>query len=91
MKKIILPFIIIVCSISILTTLTLSKSKGEKCIGDAECDFGLTCNEGVCVKKKEFDFGSSGKTGKPCQIDADCIGSGKCVEGSFGKKYCSGN
>jgi hypothetical protein len=91
MKKIILPFIIVIFSISLLATLTLSKSIGEKCIGDSECDFGLKCNEGVCIKKKEFDFGSSGKTGKPCQTDADCIGSGKCVEGSFGKKYCSGN
>jgi len=68
-----------------------SKQTGEKCIGDAECEFGNTCSDGVCTKKKEFDFGSSGKTGKPCQIDADCIGSGKCVEGDFGKKHCSGN
>ena len=68
-----------------------SKGKGEKCHSDIECSFGLTCNGGVCVKKKEFDFGSSGKTGKPCNSDADCIGSGKCERGSFGKSYCTGN
>lgn len=63
---------------------------GKKCFSDAECGGQLNCNDGVCVKKKEFDFGG-GKSGQPCNIDADCINSGKCVEGNFGKKYCSGN
>ena len=68
-----------------------SKGQGEKCFADYDCSFGLTCTDGACVKKKEFDFGSSGKSGKPCNNDADCINSGKCVEGTFGKKVCSGN
>lgn len=67
------------------------KKQGEKCVADIECAFGLACTDGACVNKKEFDFGSSGKSGKPCNNDADCIGSGKCVEGTFGKKVCSGN
>jgi hypothetical protein len=67
------------------------KSKGEKCVNNAECGSQLECRDGVCVKKKEWDFGGSGKTGKPCSSDADCIGSGKCEEGSFGRKYCSGS
>jgi hypothetical protein len=69
----------------------VSKEKGDSCISDGECGFDLRCNDGVCVKKNEFDFGSSGKTGNPCNIDADCIGSGKCVKNNFGKGYCSGN
>ena len=66
-----------------------SKEKGEKCNIDIECKFQLTCKEGVCVKKAEFDYGS-GKSGKQCNIDADCIGSGKCNAGKSGKKYCTG-
>ncbi len=62
------------------------KGVGEKCFSDTECKFLLRCNDGVCIKKKEFDYGGSGKTGKPCNIDADCIGSGKCVEGFFWKE-----
>ncbi len=91
MKKIIFIISIVLVSVLFFTTLTISKGKGEKCLNQSECDFGFECNEGVCIKKKEFDFGSSGKTGKPCNIDADCIGLGECVEGEFGKKYCSGN
>lgn len=91
MKKIFITASIIVLCLSLLSIESFSKGKGEKCYNDSECDFGLHCNDGVCVKKKEFDFGGSGKTGKPCNIDADCIGAGKCVEGSFGRKYCSGN
>jgi hypothetical protein len=91
MKKILLIVIMLFSSLFIITTFVISKEKGEKCLNQSECDFGLECHEGVCVKKKEFDFGSSGKTGKPCNIDADCIGSGTCEEGAFGKKYCSGN
>jgi hypothetical protein len=67
------------------------KSEGEKCFADFDCEFNHECKDGVCIKKREFDAGSSGKTGKSCFSDADCIGSGKCVEGNFGKKYCSGN
>ena len=68
-----------------------SKGQGEKCFADFDCSFGLACTDGACTKKKEFDFGSSGKSGKPCNNDADCINSGTCVEGTFGKKVCSGN
>ncbi len=64
---------------------------GEKCVADIDCEFGAECTDGVCLRKREFDFGGSGKSGKPCSIDADCIGAGRCVEGDFGKKYCSGN
>ena len=70
--------------------LQANKNKGEKCFSSTECGFNLHCQGGVCVKKPEFNFGGSGKSGKSCNIDADCIGSGKCVDGSFGKKYCSG-
>ncbi|MBP7734477.1 MAG: hypothetical protein KA369_00760 [Spirochaetes bacterium] len=73
------------------TVMAGGKRQGEKCFMDNECSFGLTCTDGACVKKKEFDFGGSGKNGKPCNIDADCINAGKCVEGTFGKKVCSGN
>ncbi|TFH43331.1 MAG: hypothetical protein E4G96_01405 [Chrysiogenales bacterium] len=69
----------------------MSKDKGDKCFSDGECGFGLQCNDGVCVKKKEMDFGSSGKSGNSCNNDADCIGPGKCVKNNFGKGYCSGN
>ena len=80
---------------AIISTLLLSftfimAEVGGSCTGDASCDFEERCHNGVCIKKKEFDFGSSGKTGKPCQIDADCIGSGSCVDNGFGEKYCSG-
>lgn len=68
-----------------------SKDKGDTCTCDGECGFGLHCVDGVCVKQKEFDHGSSGKAGNPCNIDADCIGSGKCVKNNFGQGYCSGN
>ncbi|HOO71350.1 MAG TPA: hypothetical protein PK926_06270 [Spirochaetota bacterium] len=86
-----------ILSISLLFVAVLlthnadSKSKGDKCFSDSECGFGLECNDGVCVKEKAFDFGSSGKTGKPCNVDSDCIGSGSCEKNSFGKGYCSGN
>jgi hypothetical protein len=73
------------------TVMAGSKGQGEKCFVENECSFGLVCTDGACVKKKEFDFGGSGKSGKPCNIDADCINAGKCVEGTFGKKVCSGN
>ena len=68
-----------------------SKSIGERCYSDIECGFNTKCNNGVCIKKKEYNFGSSGNTGKPCNIDTECIGSGKCVKGSLGKSYCSGS
>ncbi|WP_125169470.1 hypothetical protein [Leptospira hartskeerlii] len=67
------------------------RDKGDSCTSDIQCGFGLQCTGGVCTKKPEFDHGSSGKSGKQCNHDGDCIGSGKCVSGSFGKKYCSGN
>jgi hypothetical protein len=86
-------FALFITSLMIIPTSSNAgwKSKGEKCVNNAECGSQLECKNGVCVKKKEWDFGGSGKTGKPCNIDADCIGSGKCVEGSFGRKSCSGN
>ncbi|TGL61521.1 hypothetical protein EHQ64_11000 [Leptospira sarikeiensis] len=58
---------------------------------DIQCGFGLQCSGGVCTKKQEFDHGSSGKSGNQCNSDADCIGSGSCVSGTYGKKYCSGS
>ncbi len=91
MKKILFLLLVISLSIISLTADAGFKSKGDKCFNSSECGSQLECKDGVCVKKKEWDFGGSGKTGKPCSIDADCIGSGKCVEGSFGKKHCSGN
>jgi hypothetical protein len=92
MKK----FLIFMFALSISSILTLSsdingKAKGDSCFDDLECGFNLTCNDGVCIRKKELDFGSSGKTGNPCNIDADCINSGKCAVNNFGKKYCTGN
>ncbi|MBN2079005.1 MAG: hypothetical protein JW838_08560 [Spirochaetes bacterium] len=67
------------------------KKQGEHCFNDSECDSKCQCRDGVCVKKREWDFGSSGKSGKECNNDADCINSGKCVKNAFGKGYCSGN
>jgi hypothetical protein len=90
MKKIIPAAVAVLVGIS-LAAFAGDKKKGDKCVADIECAFGLTCADGACVNKKEFDFGSSGKSGKSCNNDADCIGSGKCVEGTFGKKVCSGN
>lgn len=90
MKK---SFILSIAVAVILAACVLyagSKSVGQRCIGDAECEFGSECKNGVCTKKKEYDYGSSGKTGQPCMIDADCIGSGRCVEGNYGQKHCSG-
>ncbi|HRS79372.1 MAG TPA: hypothetical protein P5115_19675 [Spirochaetota bacterium] len=74
-----------------MTVMAENKGRGKKCFADTDCSFEQTCTDGACVKKKEFDFGSSGKSGEPCDNDADCINSGKCVEGTFGKKVCSGN
>lgn len=91
MKRIFIVSLSFVISMASLSLMAGSKGQGEKCFADNECSFGLTCTDGACVKKKEFDFGSSGKTGQPCSIDADCINSGKCVQGTFGKKVCSGN
>ena len=91
MKKLLIVVLsCMIASIS-MTVIAGNKGQGEKCFNESECDFGLACTDGACVKKKEFDFGSSGKSGKPCNNDADCINSGKCVEGTFGKKVCSGN
>lgn len=89
MKKYIIAFTLILFAFTFVHAG--SKEKGEQCFSDNECEFQLQCKDGVCVKKSDFDYGSSGKTGKKCSIDADCIGSGKCVEGSFGQKVCSGN
>ena len=90
MKKLSIITILFITAMSV-AVMAGGKGQGEKCFSDSECSFGLTCTDGACVKKKEFDFGSSGKSGKPCNNDADCINSGKCVEGTFGKKVCSGN
>lgn len=91
MKKIIFISALVIAAAVSGTVLAGNKGQGKKCFMDNECSFGLTCSGGACVKKKEFDFGGSGKSGKPCNIDADCINAGKCVEGTFGKKVCSGN
>ena len=90
MKKITIFALSIVISLFLVSLDGKSKSKGDKCFSDGECGFGLTCNDGVCVKERSSDFGSSGKSGKPCNVDSDCIGSGECVKNSFGKGYCSG-
>lgn len=90
MKKSLLTICIFLFSLTAVVVFAGSKDKGDKCFSDTECEFNLECSSGVCTKKKEFDFGSSGKTGKPCSVDSDCIGSGTCEEGSFGKKYCTG-
>ncbi len=92
MKKILLllsAFFII--SFFALSIELKGKEIGETCTNNSECGFNMQCNNGVCIRKKEFDFGSSGKTGKECNNDAECINSGKCVSNNFGKKYCSGN
>lgn len=79
-------FIVLLLSASLLS----AKEKGEKCMMDTECGFNLECQNGVCVKKKEFDTGSHG-SGKSCQIDADCIGAGKCKKNNFGQGVCTGH
>lgn len=89
MKK--LFFFTLLISLTLITSGFLAADPGDKCAGDASCDFGEKCQSGVCIKKRAFDFGGSGKNGKPCNIDADCIGSGSCVSNGFGKKFCSGN
>lgn len=91
MKKMFVMSALLSAAFVSMTVFAGAKGQGEKCFGDHDCSFGLTCTDGACVKKKEFDFGGSGKSGKPCNIDADCINAGKCVEGTFGKKVCSGN
>jgi len=75
----------------IATAALFAKDKDGKCFSDSECSFGQECTSGVCTKKKEFDYGGSGKTGKECNIDADCIGSGKCVKSISGQGRCTGN
>lgn len=90
MKKILLGLCVVLVFLFAIMVMAGDKSAGEKCIGDAECEFECSCKDGVCIKKKEFRFGNSDKAGKPCQIDADCIGAGECAEGDFGKKRCSG-
>lgn len=79
-----------VISAVLLSFTFIMADVGDSCTGDASCDFKERCHNGVCIKKDEYDFGSSGKTGQPCQIDADCIGSGTCVDNGYGQKYCSG-
>jgi hypothetical protein len=91
MKKICIITAAVFIAFVSMTVMAVSKEQGEKCFNDSECSFGLTCTDGACVKKKEFDYGGSGKSGKSCNNDADCINAGKCVEGTFGKKVCSGN
>ncbi len=91
MKKLTIIALSIFISGILMNATVLSKGQGDQCMNDVECDFGLACKSGACVKKPEFDYGSSGKSGKPCNIDADCINSGRCVEGTYGKKVCSGN
>jgi hypothetical protein len=90
MKKIFLSSLVVSLLLFAVMVMAGNKSAGEKCIGDADCEFECSCKDGVCIKKKEFSFGNSNKVGKPCNIDADCIGAGECVKGDFGKKRCSG-
>ena len=75
----------------IATASLFAKDKGSKCFANTDCSFGQECTDGVCTKKKEFDYGGSGKTGKKCNIDADCIGSGTCEKSASGKGRCTGN
>jgi hypothetical protein len=91
MKKLIIIALSISLTGILMNDTLLSKGQGDQCFNDIECDFGLTCKGGACVKKKEFDYGGSGKSGNPCNNDADCINAGSCIEGTFGKKVCSGN
>ncbi len=92
MKRIILStFIAVLIGAFAMIADAGSKRQGEKCFSDSECEFSLRCNDGVCVKKKEFDYGSSGKAGAPCNNDSECINAGKCVRNAYGKGYCSGN
>ncbi len=72
------------CSIIFFTAL---HAKSETCLSNLDCEFGQECNDGVCVKKP---LGSMDKSGKPCNVDSNCIGAGKCVKNAFGKGYCSG-
>lgn len=89
MKRISMIAFVMVLGFSL--TVVAGKKQGEHCFNNSECDSQCECKDGVCVKKKEWDFGSSGKSGKECNNDADCINSGKCVRNAFGKGYCSGN
>lgn len=84
MKKVIL--MLFVAS----ATLVFAKDKGDQCFADAECGATMECKNNVCVKKNEFDTGSHG-SGKSCQIDADCIGAGKCKKNHSGQGVCTGN
>jgi hypothetical protein len=89
MKKILLFTFVLIIGFSLAAMA--GKKQGEKCFNDSECEFQCECNGGVCVKKKEWDYGSSGKSGNSCNNDADCINSGKCVRNAFGQGHCSGN
>lgn len=60
-EKIILFASIILLTLSLISIDGMSKDKGDKCFSDGECGFGLTCNDGACVKKRQFDFSSSVK------------------------------
>ncbi|TGK44607.1 hypothetical protein [Leptospira andrefontaineae] len=86
MKYIYLYLILIFLTFSISAG---DREKGEKCTADIQCGFGMQCTGGVCTKKPEFDHGS-GKSGNECFSDADCIGSGSCARGTYGKKHCTG-
>ncbi len=89
MKKIFITLALSAACIAPLFLSAASWDNEDKCNSNFDCGFNQECKSGVCVKKKEFDFGS-GKSGEECNNDADCIGSGKCVQGKFGKKYCTG-
>ncbi len=89
MKKLLFVMVVLALSLPSIVIIAGSKGAGDKCIADTECEFHFRCHKGVCVRKAEFDHGS-GKTGQPCNIDADCIGSGKCVTNAMGMKYCAG-
>ncbi|MBN2434455.1 MAG: hypothetical protein JXK07_04225 [Spirochaetes bacterium] len=86
MKNIIFLNITVLFFCTLIFFVNLS-AKSSSCLGNHDCEFGQECKDGVCVKKP---LGSMDKSGKPCNIDADCIGAGKCVKNAFGKGYCSG-
>jgi hypothetical protein len=91
MKKILFVLITLLFSAALFTIDASSKNKGDKCISDGECGFGLECSDGVCTKDNKVGYSGSGKSGKPCNNDSDCIGSGQCEKNNFGKGVCTGD
>ena len=57
MKKLIIIALSIFISGILMNATVLSKGQGDQCMNDVECDFGLTCKSGACVKKPESENG----------------------------------